>query len=267
MSDEIQVSNIQQIETEIILLKNQTAQNIIEIGKRLNEAKELLPHGEWGKWLEEKVEFSQRNANNFMRVAKEFSNSQTYSNLTQSKIFALLDIPQEEREEFIENNPVEDMTTRELQKVIKEKKELERKIKELENQEPTVVEKEKIIEVVPEDYEEIKNKLKNTVDKYNFNRLRDEFEEKTNENFELKQQIKQLSKTDSKERHREKLKDNTLIFCNRIHTFLNDVGGLAWLTEYVEELEDYDKRSYYKALDLLEGWVLTVKSNIDKERN
>ena len=267
MSDEIQVSNIQQIETEIILLKNQTAQNIIEIGKRLNQAKELVPHGEWGKWLEEKVDFSQEQARRFMKVALEFSNSTSLWNLPVTKIYALLDIPKDEREEFIQENNVNDMTTRELQKVIKEKKELERKIKELENQEPTVVEKEKIIEVVPEDYQEIKNKLKNTVDKDNFNRLRDEFEEKTNENFELKQQIKQLSKTDSKERHREKLKDNTLIFCNRIHTFLNDVGGLAWLTEYVEELEDYDKRSYYKALDLLEGWVLTVKSNIDKERN
>lgn len=267
MDNEIQISNIQQIETEIILLKNQTAQNIIEIGKRLNQAKELVPHGEWGKWLEDKVTFTRQTANKFMRIADEYSNVNANLQLGTQKLWLLLDVPSEEREEFIQENNVDDMTTRELQKAIKEKKELEKKIKELENQEPTVVEKEKIIEVVPEDYEEIKNKLKNTVDKDNFNRLRDEFEEKTNENFELKQQIKQLSKTDSKERHREKLKDNTLIFCNRIHTFLNDVGGLAWLTEYVEELEDYDKRSYYKALDLLEGWVLTVKSNIDKERN
>jgi hypothetical protein len=35
MGDEFQISNIQQIETEIILLKNQTAQNIIEIGSFL----------------------------------------------------------------------------------------------------------------------------------------------------------------------------------------------------------------------------------------
>ena len=43
--------------------------------------------------------------------------------------------------------------------------------------------------------------------------------------------------------------------------------GLAWLTEYIDELDGYSKNSYYKALDLIEGWVLTVKSNIDKERN
>ena len=32
---------------------------------------------------------------------------------------------------------------------------------------------------------------------------------------------------------KKKLKDSALIFSTRIHTFLNDVGGLAWLTEYI----------------------------------
>jgi hypothetical protein len=36
--------------------------NAIEIGRRLKEAKELVPHGEWGKWLEELVSYSQRMA-------------------------------------------------------------------------------------------------------------------------------------------------------------------------------------------------------------
>lgn len=201
MGDEFQISNIQQIETEIILLKNQTAQNIIEIGKRLNEAKELLPHGEWGKWLEEKVEFSQRNANNFMRVAKEFSNSQTYSNLTQSKIFALLDVPQEERKEFIENNPVDEMTTRELQQVIKEKKELEKQVEELTNQKPKVIEKIIEKEIVPDDYERLKREAINK--QYAIEKLEMEkglLEKKVdlnlreaNEYNQLKNQIKTLS--------------------------------------------------------------------------
>lgn len=42
----------------------------VEIGRRLVEAKDLLPHGEWGKWLREKVEFSQSSANNFMKLLK-----------------------------------------------------------------------------------------------------------------------------------------------------------------------------------------------------
>lgn len=106
----------------------------MEIGKRLIEAKEQLPHGEWGTWLKEKVEFSQETARKFMKCASEFSNSNTYWNLGQSKIFALLDIPVEDREEFMaaphevngETKTVDEMSARELQKAIKEKKEAEK---------------------------------------------------------------------------------------------------------------------------------------------
>lgn len=78
-----------------------------------------MPHGEWGKWLEEKVDFKRSTAQNFIRVANEFSNYQTIGNLTQSKIFALLDVPSEEREDFISQphgvngqiNTVDEMTS------------------------------------------------------------------------------------------------------------------------------------------------------------
>lgn len=124
-----EIQNIDNLTIEILILKQQTAQNIIEIGKRLITVKESLPHGEWGKYLEEKVDFSNVTATRFMRVANEFSNVSTLKDLSQSKIFALLDLPQEEREEFIQNNPVNNMSTRELQQAIKEKKELEEKLK------------------------------------------------------------------------------------------------------------------------------------------
>lgn len=60
---------------------------------------------------------------NFMRVAKEFSNTSALKDLGSSKIFALLDIPSEEREEFVstphevngETKTVDEMTTRQLQ--------------------------------------------------------------------------------------------------------------------------------------------------------
>lgn len=134
MEKELQVTNIQQIEAEITLLKQQTAQNIIEIGKRLIKAKELLPHGEWGKWLEEKVSFKERTAQNYMRVAREFSNTNSIADLEQTKIFALLDVPVEEREEFIADNYVKNMTTREFKQAIKEKKDAETKVRELKKQ-------------------------------------------------------------------------------------------------------------------------------------
>ncbi len=123
--NEIQQTEITKLETEIVMLKTQTAQNIIEIGKRLIKAKEMLPHGEWGNWLEEKVEFTQQTANKFMRVASEMANYSTSFNLTGSKIYELLSLPETERETFMQTQPIEDMTTRELRQAIKEKKELQ----------------------------------------------------------------------------------------------------------------------------------------------
>lgn len=153
---EIEKSNLNQIEVEINFYKGQAVQSIFEIGERLIKAKELVSHGEWESWLESKVDFSQWQANKFMKVAREFSNRGSLNNLNQTKIFALLAVPQEERETFIEENPVEDMTTRELRQAIKDKKELEEKIKQLENQDPIVIEKE--VEIVPDDYNYYKRK-------------------------------------------------------------------------------------------------------------
>lgn len=128
-SSDIQIKNqpersLQVIESEINIYKQQTAIGMIEIGKRLIEAKEMVTHGEWGKWLD-KIEFSQRTANRFMQVAYEFSNSSALTNLGQTKIFLLLDLPTNERDEFIENNDIENMTTRELQTAIKAMKQAE----------------------------------------------------------------------------------------------------------------------------------------------
>ncbi|WGV57808.1 DUF3102 domain-containing protein [Brevibacillus brevis] len=104
----------------------------IEIGNRLNEAKELVAHGEWGPWLESNVQYSQSTANNFMRIAEEYgSNYQAIENLTYTKALALLGIPSEEREQFAQDNDVENMSARELQQTIKEKKRLEKELKKI----------------------------------------------------------------------------------------------------------------------------------------
>ena len=106
----------------------------IEIGRRLTEAKSLLPHGEWGKWLKEKVGFSQSSANNHMKIFEEYGdaqitlfgavpNSQTLGNLPYTKALKLLAIPSEEREEFAVSHKVEELSSRELEQVIKERNE------------------------------------------------------------------------------------------------------------------------------------------------
>lgn len=127
---QVQVREISVITDEIISLKAQ-ANNMmlmyaIEVGRRLVEAKAMLQHGEWGAWLKEKVEFSQQTANNLMNIYEEYGknpNSKLIGNLTYTKALKLLAVPEEEREEFVQENKVDDMTVKELEKAIKERDE------------------------------------------------------------------------------------------------------------------------------------------------
>ena len=92
----------------------------VEIGKRLNEAKRLVPAGEWIAWLENNVSYSPRTAQNLMALAAEAQagNTAALEGLDYTKAVLLLSVPKEEREEFVQEHPVEDMSTRELQKEI-----------------------------------------------------------------------------------------------------------------------------------------------------
>ena len=104
----------------------------IEIGRRLVEAKELLPHGEWLPWLKRETEFSERSAQDYMRVFKDYSasqlgmfgpetNTQTFADLPFSKALALLSVPESEREEFAKEVDAEHISVQNLKKAIKER--------------------------------------------------------------------------------------------------------------------------------------------------
>ncbi|WP_418725402.1 DUF3102 domain-containing protein [Dysosmobacter sp.] len=111
---------------EILFYKRQAGGAIIEIGKRLLEAKAQLGHGEWLPWLREKVDISERSAQNFMRLAREYSKSADIADLGASKALALLALPESERADFAAEthtvNGVEktasEMTARELREAI-----------------------------------------------------------------------------------------------------------------------------------------------------
>ena len=76
------------------------------------------------------VQFSQSTANNMMRIFEEYGDtqlglfggdSQALTSLTYTKALRLLAIPAEEREEFVVENNVEELSTRELERIIKER--------------------------------------------------------------------------------------------------------------------------------------------------
>ena len=130
--------DIQTVTVEINVLHRQAQEMAlsyaIQIGQRLKEAKAMLPHGEWGRWLETEVPFKPSTAQNFMRIFEEYGSnqtslfgeakSQTIGNLPYTKALKLLAIgDSDEREAFIEEHDVANMSTRELEKAIRERDE------------------------------------------------------------------------------------------------------------------------------------------------
>ena len=121
---------IEVITSEIKFYKVQAGAAIIEIGKRLHEAKLCLPHGAWGEWLQNEVEFSERTAQNFMKIAREIQNPQLIADMGDSttKALLLLSVPADEREDFVaephiidgEAKTVAEMTTKEMEGLTKQ---------------------------------------------------------------------------------------------------------------------------------------------------
>lgn len=120
---------IEVITSEIKFYTQQAGMSIIEIGKRLHEAKICLPHGAWGDWLKNEVNFSERTAQNFMRIAREYQNPQLLADMGNSatKALLLLSLPAEERADFVaetheingEAKTVAEMTTKEMEELTK----------------------------------------------------------------------------------------------------------------------------------------------------
>lgn len=117
----------------------------IEIGRRLTEAKEMLEHGQWLPYLKEQTEFSQPSASRLMRLYDEYGakqtslfgaelNYSTLNNLSISNALRLLAVPEDEREEFAAEHDVEHMSARELDELIKQRDEAEKRAARAEEQ-------------------------------------------------------------------------------------------------------------------------------------
>lgn len=96
---------VEQQTGEIRILMRRTAQDIVEIGRRLISIKEKLGHGYFLKWLVTEFDGHRDTANKFMQVAKEFGNVEM-SKISTFEISALYRLaapstPQAARDEAI----------------------------------------------------------------------------------------------------------------------------------------------------------------------
>lgn len=93
----------------------------IDIGKRLIEARGMLPEGRWYEWLERNVDYSVRQAQVMMQLAEQFGRGElpeAFQGLGISHMTALLAAPAEEREDLAKRVQDDGLSVRELKKEI-----------------------------------------------------------------------------------------------------------------------------------------------------
>lgn len=130
-TDQAPARSLIEIEAEIMAQKRTIGRSIVVIGQALREAKGQLAHGAWGDWLRDRVNFSQGTAENYMRIAEQVQGESTLLDLPYTKILALLAVPETEREQFAQDNRVEDKSVSEIKRLIRERDEALDQIKTL----------------------------------------------------------------------------------------------------------------------------------------
>lgn len=118
------------IASEIQLIENQVAKTALEgavlIGLRLQEAKDLVGHGNFEEWCKQNLDYSKSKAERFMKLGREYGDknspyakTSTLTDFSISKALSLLAVPEEEVETFAAEHDIEAMSVRELEEEIK----------------------------------------------------------------------------------------------------------------------------------------------------
>ena len=138
MSDNVvAVRSIEIVTAEITMIRDNARkvflESVIQIGTRLEEAKQMVPSGEWTAYLTDKLGYKPSTAQNYMRIAREFGGGQVsltgktaadaFGQLSYSQILPLLGMAEEEREELAEKNDLPSMSSREIAALVKERDE------------------------------------------------------------------------------------------------------------------------------------------------
>lgn len=291
-SQAVGVRTAETIATEINTIKRQTQKimlaSSIEIGKRLTEAKELVDHGQWSQWLQKNVNYSERTAQNLMRVYDQYGEKfgmtemdslfasgapNVFEELSYTQALALLSLPtEEEREQFVEENDVANMSTREMQDAIKAKVDAEARANDAEarasNAERMVVQEQQRADLAEKNLENVKAQLRNADEQKT-----DILEQARKERETLAARVKELEarpavsqdQTEEIDKLKQKIKEledngpdqDKLVFQGHLVVLENEFNAML---NDIENIDDGDKRQKFveaarKMLSRLQQYV------------
>ena len=95
------------------------AMNALGLGRVLTEAKKQVRHGEWADWVRENAGMSVRNAQQFMAIHARFGGKDAFIGLDRSKMYRLLSLPAGTEDDFVAQNDVAAMSSREVEEAVR----------------------------------------------------------------------------------------------------------------------------------------------------
>ena len=167
--------------------------------------------------------------------------------VTKSTALSMIrNLSEEEQESLIESlDTTKKITKREAEKYIEEIKTLK------ENSQ------------IPEDYESTKRELKGW--KEDYKNLRNDFQNKVGEVQDLRNEIESMKNSTPEKQYNEKIKNSTLLFCNKVSTFIENVGGYIWLADYINEIPELEREGYIRSIHRVKEWADTMETNINNK--
>ena len=117
------------------------------------------------------------------------------------------------------------------------------------------------VEVKPADYDDLvilnRERVKDN------QQLRAELDAKHKELSVLKEQIRIEKEQSIQKQAENKIIDDAIFFCAKVDAFIKDVGGLAYLSDKIEQLPTSEEKAYIKAVTLVKAWAENILKNID----
>lgn len=268
-----------EIEAEIMAQKRTIGRSIVIIGQALIEAKGQLAHGEWGDWLRDKVNFSRGTAENCMRIAKQVSGESMLLDLPYTKILALLSVPEEDREQFAQDNQVEDKSVSEIKRLIRERDEARKSTmeqmeradklyKRAERAEEQIKaerrDQERLTAMLNREREHVAELMAREPDTVTVYRdvIPEDYEDIKADNEEMREEL------DALRADNEDARDPLAVvpFCDACAALLNALYAAPYAKAFFETRSDADLERYSTNINLVLKWAMDTLDVVDSIR-
>lgn len=115
----------------------------------------------------------------------------------------------------------------------------------------------------PADYESTKKQL--NAYKKDYETLHAEYQNKVHELQDLRKQMTTMLENAPGEEYVTKLKTSVMSFCGGIHKFIEEYGGYVWLTDKINEIPEFEREGYIRAIHSIKTWADQMEYNINNK--